>query len=82
MVTRLQFRRHCSWNTNSNKSRTVRTPGGRLTYLVAAKKARGPRCGDTKKKLQGMPRVRPIEMGRLKKRQRKVQRAYGGTYYI
>lgn len=79
MVTRLSYRRHVSWNTRSNKNRVVKTPGGRITYLVAKKKANGPICADTKKKLIGMPRVRPTEMRRLKRRQKTVSRAYGGT---
>jgi len=79
MVTRLSFRRHVSWNTRSNKNRLVKTPGGRVTYLVARKKVNAPKCGDTKKRLQGMPQARPAEMRRLKQRQRKVARAYGGT---
>lgn len=79
MVQRLAFRRHVSWNTRSNKNRVVKTPGGRLTYLVAKKKVNGPICGDTKKKLQGMPKARPYAMRALKKRQRKVSRAYGGS---
>ncbi len=79
MVQRMQFRRHVSWNTRSNKNRMVKTPGGRLAYQVIKKKARQPLCGDTKRKLNGIPRVRPVEYSRLKQRQRKVARAYGGT---
>ena len=79
MVTRQTYRRHVSWNTRSNKNRMIRTPGGRLTYQVLTKKASAPKCGDTKKALLGVPRVRPTEYSRLKKRQRRVSRAYGGT---
>lgn len=79
MVERLAFRRHVSWNTRSNKNRRLRTPGGKLTYQVLKKKARQPRCGDTKRKLIGVPRLRPVEYSRLPKRARTVARAYGGT---
>jgi len=78
MVTRLSFRRHVSWNTASNKRRLVKTPGGKLTYLHVKKSAKPQICGDLKTPLQGVKRVRPAAMGRLVKRQKKVQRAYGG----
>merc|ERR1712000_368161 len=76
---RVTYRRHVPWNTKSNRNRLVKTPGGRLLYQHLKKKASHPICGDTKKKLIGMPRVRPVELRRMKKRQRRVSRAYGGT---
>lgn len=79
MVQRQVFARHVSWNTRSNRHRMLKTPGGRLVYHIVKKKASTPKCGDTKKPLQGVPRLRPIEYSRLKKRQRHVSRAYGGT---
>jgi len=79
MVERLCFRRHVSWNTKSNKNRRLRTPGGRLVYHVLKKTGKQPLCGDTKKKLIGMKRLRPVEYKRLPKRARRVSRAYGGT---
>merc|ERR1711862_145524 len=79
MVQRQVFARHVSWNTRSNKHRMLKTPGGRLVYHIVKKKAAPVKCGDTGKKLQGVKRVRPVEYSRLKKRQRRVSRAYGGT---
>lgn len=79
MVERQTLRRHVPWNTKSNKHRMVKTPGGRLVYQHVKKHSKQPRCGDTGRKLIGMPRVRPTELKRLKKRQRTVSRAYGGT---
>lgn len=79
MVERLSFRRHVSWNTKSNKNRRLRTPGGRLVYHVLKKTGKQPLCGDTKAKLIGMKRLRPVEYKRLPKRARRVSRAYGGT---
>merc|ERR1712232_1066862 len=60
-------------------ARTLRTPGGRLVYLMVKKKAKGPHCGDCGKALIGLPRLRPVEYRRLKKRERRVNRAYGGS---
>merc|ERR1711924_65124 len=79
IVERLTYRRHTRYNTKSNKQRTLRTPGGKLTVHVLKKKAKGPHCGDCGKALIGLPRLRPIEYRRLKKRERRVNRAYGGS---
>merc|ERR1712157_264730 len=62
-----------------NKRRTLRTPGGKLTFHVLKKKAKGPACGDCGKALIGLPRLRPVEYRRLKKREKTVNRAYGGS---
>merc|ERR1711953_80560 len=79
MVERLTYRRHNRYNTKSNKKRIVKTPGGRLVYQHVQKKAKGPKCGDCGKAIIGVPRLRPIEYRRLKKRERRVNRAYGGS---
>merc|ERR1712151_693575 len=67
------------YNTKSNKRRTWGTPGGKLTFHVLKKKAKGPACGDCGKALIGLPRLRPVEYRRLKNRERRVNRAYGGS---
>merc|ERR550537_1077259 len=79
MVERLTYRRHVRYNTKSNKKRIVKTPGGRLVYQHVQKKAKGPKCGDCGKAIIGVPRLRPVEYSRLKKRERRVNRAYGGS---
>merc|ERR1712100_927239 len=62
-----------------NKQRTLRTPGGKLVLQTLKKKAKGPICGDCGKALIGLPRLRPTEYRRLKKREKRVNRAYGGS---
>eukprot|EP00403_Amphidinium_massartii_P023199 CAMPEP_0178400876 /NCGR_PEP_ID=MMETSP0689_2-20121128/16013_1 /TAXON_ID=160604 /ORGANISM="Amphidinium massartii, Strain CS-259" /LENGTH=119 /DNA_ID=CAMNT_0020021681 /DNA_START=82 /DNA_END=441 /DNA_ORIENTATION=- len=79
MVERLTYRRHCRYNTKSNKRKTLRTPGGKLVYQVRHKKVKGPHCGDTGLPLRGMPAVKGHAYRRLKKRQKHVSRAYGGS---
>merc|ERR1712232_1019502 len=79
MVERQVYRRHVSWNTRSNKNRMVKTPGGRLTYQVCKKKSKPVLCAVSKKKLQGVKKCRPNDFRRLKKRERRVSRAYGGA---
>ncbi|CAK9002790.1 unnamed protein product [Durusdinium trenchii] len=79
MAFRLTYRRQCRYNTKSNKQRVVKTPGGRAVFQVVKKKAKGPICGDCGKALIGLPRLRPIEYARLKKREKRVNRAYGGS---
>ena len=72
MVQRLTYRRRHCYNTKSNGSVKVMTPGGKLTLHVLKKTSQRPKCGDCGDALQGMPAVRPKEARRLKKRQRKV----------
>eukprot|EP00439_Symbiodinium_sp_Y106_P012095 s2382_g1.t2 len=79
MAFRLTYRRQCRYNTKSNKQRVVKTPGGKAVYQAVKKKAKGPHCGDCGKALIGLPRLRPIEYSRLKKREKRVNRAYGGS---
>merc|ERR1712194_726326 len=79
MAERLTYRRHTRYNTKSNKQRQLRTPGGKLVFQTLKKKAKGPACGDCGKALIGLPRLRPVEYRRLKKRERRVNRAYGGS---
>eukprot|EP00933_Yihiella_yeosuensis_P035860 TRINITY_DN294_c0_g1_i2.p1 TRINITY_DN294_c0_g1~~TRINITY_DN294_c0_g1_i2.p1 ORF type:complete len:124 (+),score=34.11 TRINITY_DN294_c0_g1_i2:70-441(+) len=79
MVARLTYRRQCRYNTKSNMQRIVRTPGGKLVFQAIQKKAKGPSCGDCGKALIGLPRLRPYEMRRLKNREKRVSRAYGGS---
>jgi large subunit ribosomal protein L34e len=79
MVQRLMFRRRKSYSTASNKTKVVRTPGGRLVMQFLGKKGTVPVCGDTGVKLSGIPALRPYEYKSLAKRKRTVSRAYGGT---
>ncbi|CAJ1457957.1 unnamed protein product [Effrenium voratum] len=79
MAFRLTYRRHCRYNTKSNKQRVVKTPGGRAVFQTLKKKAKGPACGDCGKRLIGLPCLRPVEYRRLKKREKHVNRAYGGS---
>merc|ERR1711879_660728 len=61
------------------KVKNVRTPGGKLVLHQLKKTAKGPHCGDCGGKIQGVPCLRPTEYRRLKKRERRVSRAYGGS---
>ena len=79
MVQRVVYRRQNNFNTKSNKTKVVKTPGGRLTVHVVKKASKGPRCGDCKCKIIGVPALRPFEYKGLAKSQRTVARAYGGS---
>jgi len=54
------YRRENNFNTKSNKTKVVKTPGGRLTVHLVKKAAKGPRCGDCKGKIIGVPYLRPF----------------------
>lgn len=55
--------------------------GGRLVYQTTKKRASGPKCPVTGKRIQGIPHLRPAEYkrSRLSRNRRTVNRAYGGV---
>lgn len=79
MVQRVVCRRQNNFNTRSNKTKIVKTPGGRLTLHNIQKASKGPRCGDCKGKIIGVPALRPFQYKGIAKTDRTVARAYGGT---
>eukprot|EP01110_Echinostelium_bisporum_P004004 TRINITY_DN1981_c0_g1_i1.p1 TRINITY_DN1981_c0_g1~~TRINITY_DN1981_c0_g1_i1.p1 ORF type:complete len:118 (+),score=34.39 TRINITY_DN1981_c0_g1_i1:46-399(+) len=76
---RITYRRNKSFATRSNKIKKVRTPGGRLTIHYTAKKVRAPSCGDCGSTLRGLPCIPAYQYSQLKKADRTVKRAYGGS---
>ncbi|ESO01697.1 hypothetical protein HELRODRAFT_157214 [Helobdella robusta] len=79
MAQRLTLRRRLPYNTNSNRRRIVKTPGGRLVYQYKKKLGSVPKCGDCKIKLSGITPTRPCDRPRLSRRYKTVNRAYGGS---
>ncbi|PPS14101.1 hypothetical protein GOBAR_AA06483 [Gossypium barbadense] len=81
MVQRLTYRTRHSYATKSNQHRVVKTPGGKLIYQTTKKRASGPKCPVTGKRIQGIPHLRPAEYkrSRLPRNRRTVNRAYGGV---
>ncbi|KAL5123275.1 60S ribosomal protein L34 [Glycine soja] len=81
MVQRLTYRKRHSYATKSNQHRVVKTPGGKLVYQTTKKRASGPKCPVTGKRIQGIPHLRPAEYkrSRLPRNRRTVNRAYGGV---
>ncbi|KAL9183591.1 hypothetical protein ACHAXT_004447 [Thalassiosira profunda] len=70
-----------SYNTRSNRIRTVRTPGGRYAAQKIKKTTKGPRCSDCKCSLPGIKHLKrsAYKEHNTKKRERTVSRAYGGS---
>jgi len=79
MAPRYTYRGRKSYATKSNVQRTHKTPGGTLAVLTATKKARRSRCPVTGQLLQGVKVARPMAFSRLARRERRVNRAYGGS---
>ncbi|KAJ3043329.1 60S ribosomal protein L34 [Rhizophlyctis rosea] len=79
MVQRVTYRRRLSYNTKSNKTRVIKTPGGKLRLLHIRKKAGAPKCGDCGSVLAGVPSLRPTQYARISRRQKSVTRPYGGS---
>ncbi|VDM00730.1 unnamed protein product [Schistocephalus solidus] len=76
-MQRLTLRRRLSYNTNSN--RRVKTPGGKVVYIYLKKRGTLPKCGDCKRKLDGIKPSRPMARTRMSKRLKTVNRTYGGS---
>merc|ERR1711915_1111738 len=79
MVQRITYRRRLSYNTNSNKRKKVKTPGGRIVYIYVKKRGSIPKCGDCKVQLPGIKPSRPMQRTRMSKRLKTVNRTYGGS---
>ncbi|CAF0986990.1 unnamed protein product [Rotaria sordida] len=79
MVQRLTYRRRLSYNTNSNRVKIVKTPGGKLTYQYVKKRGAVPKCGDCKVELPGIKASRPKQRMTMTKRLKTVSRTYGGS---
>lgn len=79
MVQRVTYRRRLAYNTTSNRTRVIKTPGGKLVNLHLKKPAKAPCCGDCGIKLPGIAALRPREYSRVSKRHKTVTRAYGGS---
>lgn len=54
LIGYVEQRRRVSYNTKSNKTRIIRTPGGELRYLHIKKRGTAPKCGDCGIKLAGV----------------------------
>ncbi|KAM0234408.1 hypothetical protein ACHAPO_006293 [Fusarium lateritium] len=67
------------YNTSSNRTRVIKTPGGDIRLLHIKKRGTVPKCGDCGSKLSGIPALRPREYSQISKPKKTVQRAYGGS---
>ncbi|GAW12060.1 hypothetical protein ANO14919_014160 [Xylariales sp. No.14919] len=76
---RVVYRRRTPYNTKSQRTRLIRTPGGELRVLHVDKKASRVKCGDCGSALSGIPSLRPRQYATLSKPQKTVTRAYGGS---
>ncbi|CAM9741357.1 unnamed protein product [Discosporangium mesarthrocarpum] len=76
---RVTYKRRHAYATRSNKTKVVKTPGGKLVAHYRTKKSKGPRCGDSGINLPGIKHRRPKEYKNMKKREKTVSRAYGGS---
>ncbi|KAK6906850.1 50S small subunit ribosomal protein L34e [Kwoniella mangroviensis CBS 10435] len=79
MAQRVTLRKRQPYNTTSNRRRVVKTPGGKLVVHHLKKLASAPKCGDCGLALPGIPVLRPRQYATLSKRQKSVNRAYGGS---
>lgn len=92
MPQRLTYRRRLCYNTKSNKTKVVKTPGGKNVLHYRKKKGSIPKCGDTGVPLKGVcflqnysiihlfkiKAARPRQLSKMTKRLKTVTRPYGG----
>mmetsp|Transcript_134111 Transcript_134111/g.199497 ORF Transcript_134111/g.199497 Transcript_134111/m.199497 type:complete len:142 (-) Transcript_134111:2-427(-) len=76
---RVTYRRRHSYNTKSNGTKLVKTPGGRLVVHYRKKHANGVKCGDCPVILHGVAHARPADFRKLPAFKRSVTRSYGGN---
>lgn len=65
--------------TRSKRKVYVRTPGGRLNIHYEPRRPGSPRCAICGKPLNGVPRLRPVELRKLAKTEKRPERPYGGV---
>ncbi|KAH9797641.1 60S ribosomal protein L34-1 [Citrus sinensis] len=58
MVQCLTHRTRHNYATKSNQHRVVKTLGGKLLYQRTKKRASGPKCPVTGKRIQGIPHLK------------------------
>merc|ERR1711976_780779 len=82
MAQRQTYRRRLSYNTKSNQTKVVKTPGGRLVYHYKKKQGTIPKskCGGCIVRLQGITPSRPMQRSKMTKRLKTVSRPYGGVH--
>ncbi len=64
--------------TRSKRKVFVRTPGGRVVVHYRPKKTGPARCAICGKPLNGVPRLRPYQLRKLAKTEKRPERPYGG----
>ncbi|CAG9465570.1 unnamed protein product [Pedinophyceae sp. YPF-701] len=78
MAQRVTYRRRHSYATRSNKTKMVKTPGGRLVVQYVKKPASHRVCPITGQKLNGFKAQRPKEGSTQSRSKKNVSRVYGG----
>jgi len=71
-------RRH-AYRTNTNRVKTVKTPGGRYAVQYLKKARAGAKCGDCKTCLPGIKHMDRRGFKQAHKKDKTVTRAYGGS---
>eukprot|EP00768_Dysnectes_brevis_P001652 gnl/Dysnectes_brevis/144_a169_12481.p2 GENE.gnl/Dysnectes_brevis/144_a169_12481~~gnl/Dysnectes_brevis/144_a169_12481.p2 ORF type:complete len:119 (-),score=33.26 gnl/Dysnectes_brevis/144_a169_12481:52-408(-) len=75
---RVTLRKRQTYRTKSNRTKCVRTPGGKLTVHYLKKRVNRPHCPETGEVLNGIPQARATALHRLSKNEKRVSRVYGG----
>ena len=79
MAQRVTYIRRLSYNTKSNKTRQVKTPGAVLKVHYLKKRVSKTICGDCHIQLPGLPLLNHYQLKNQPKNKKSVSRAYGGS---
>ena len=78
---RVTLRTRQAYRTKSNRFRVVKTPGGKTRLIKIAKRGTIPTCPISGKQLCGLKATRPADLHRMSKREKTVNRPYGGCLH-
>ncbi len=67
-----------AYRSRSRRKTYVRTPGGLLNIHYESRKPGPARCAICGRPLHGVPRLRPVELRKLAKTEKRPERPYGG----
>merc|ERR1712014_40756 len=79
MSHRVNYRRRHSYSSRSNKTKLVKTPGGKLSIQYRTKRSSPPICPLSGQRLNGLSSLRPAEKKRCPKNRKSINRAYGAV---
>jgi large subunit ribosomal protein L34e len=77
--SRIQLRRHCSFNRKKKNFKKIKTPGKKISIIYRKKKTNHVKCSQTKTILTGIKKHSSFNFMSISKNKKKISRIYGGN---